>query len=347
MLVSRIASGIDQNKFRSTVGLFDPGWLQTRMQGLALQVTVMPMRSQWDVSWISRCIRLVRHAQVRAIHAHEFRANVFGAVVARLCGIPIVTTVHGKSYYPDQLKRRIAYRWVSRRSHMVAVSHDLRRFLADRIGIPQDRVAVIHNGVDPVDVSVLDQRPLLRQEWGVDGQDCVFGIVGSLYEVKGHRFLFQAFQHVVRRYVSAKLIVVGQGRLGETLKQQVKDLGIERNVLFLGLRSDVPRILSAVDVFVLPSLSEGLSVALCEAMVAGLPVVASQVGGNQEVVVEAETGYLIPAGDVERLTDRLLHFAEQPDDRRICGQRGRERILQHFSTEQMLRQYERLYEFNQ
>src|SRR5438445_13708 len=134
MLVSRIASGLDRKRFTSIIGLFALGWLKDRCETLGLPTFVVPMEGQWDFRWIVQCCGMVRQQNVSLIHAHEFRANVFGALVAKLCGIPLVATVHGKNYYPDHAKRRMAYRWASRAAHMVAVSYDLRRFIGGHVG---------------------------------------------------------------------------------------------------------------------------------------------------------------------------------------------------------------------
>lgn len=344
MLVSRIASGLDRNRFASLVGLFSPGWVKDRCESLSLPTVVIPMSNQWDVGWISRCCAVVRQRRVSLIHAHEFRANVFGALVAKLCGIPLVGTVHGKNYYPDHAKRRVAYRWVSRVTRMVTVSHDLQRFLEEQIGIPHHRIAVIHNGVDMVPRRPSEQIRKTRSEFGIDEGAFVLGIVGSLYQVKGHAYLFRALGPILAHYPETRLLVIGQGELEQTLKQQVADLGIEKAVLFLGLRNDVPRLLPALDLFVLPSLSEGLSVALLEAMSAGVPVLASNVGGNPEIVIDGETGYLVSPGRSDQLASRIIKIMSNHEAIRLVGERGREWVAKEFTTARMLERYQDLYD---
>lgn len=343
MLVSRIASSLDGNRFMSIVGLFASGWLKERCESLGLPTVVIPMEGQWDFRWIVRCCRVVRRQNISLIHAHEFRANVFGAVVAKLCGIPLVGTVHGKNYYPDHAKRRVAYRWASRATHMVAVSHDLQRFLEERIGIPHDRITVIHNGVDMLPQRSSDQIRQLRSEFGIGEDAFLLGIVGSLYPVKGHAYLFKALGPVLAQYPETRLLVIGQGELEQTLKQQVANLGIDKAVSFLGLRNDVPRLLPVLDLFVLPSLSEGLSVALLEAMSAGVPVLASNVGGNPEIVIDGETGYLAPPERSEELSARILELVRNWKLTQSCGERGREWVAQEFTTARMLERYQNLY----
>jgi glycosyltransferase involved in cell wall biosynthesis len=344
MLASRIAAGLDPTRFRSIIVLFASGWLKDRCERLGLPTFVVPMESQWDFRWIVRCCNIIRRQEASLIHAHEFRANTFGTVVARLCGIPLVGTVHGKNYYPDHAKRRIAYRWVSRAAKMVSVSHDLRQFLEARIGIPLGRTTVIHNGVDPIQQVSSAQVQEIRSELSVGEDEFVIGIVGSLYPVKGHMNLLDAMKTVLARYPKARLLVIGQGELERALKCRVSELGIERAVSFLGLRDDVPRLLPLLNLFVLPSLSEGLSVALLEAMSAGVAVIASNVGGNPEIVVNGETGYLVSPERSEELASRIIALASNQELTRSLGDRGRERVSRRFTTARMLEQYQDLYD---
>lgn len=344
MLVSRIASGLDPGRFRSLTGLFEPGWLQSRCSNLGIPAIVMPMANQWDIGWVHRCCAVVRQEQVDVIHAHEFRANAFGAIVAKLCGIPLVATVHGKNYYPDRFKRRAAYRWVSKVARMVAVSEDLREFLSSHVGICSDRIIRIYNGVDVPEPQSLQQVVQFRARLGIKPEDFVIGIVGSLYPVKGHAYLFEAFQSIVSVRPNAKLLVVGQGHLEESLKRRVAELGIGRAVYFLGMRNDIPHLLAALDLFVLPSLSEGLSVALLEAMSVALPVVASGVGGNLEIVENGYTGLLVPPRNPAALVEGILEMMSNPEKTRLFGERGRQRIVGEFTAQHMLSRYEELYE---
>jgi glycosyltransferase involved in cell wall biosynthesis len=281
---------------------------------------------------------------VDLIHAHEFRANVFGAIVAKLCGIPLVGTVHGKNYYPDHVKRRMAYRWVSTAAKMVAVSEDLRRFLQDQVGVHRDRIARIYNGVDMPERISRERVAQFRSDLGIQPSEFTLGIVGSLYLVKGHTYLFDAFRSVLKLHPKTKLLVVGQGDLEDSLKRQVLELGIDHAVSFLGLRNDVPSILTALDLFVLPSLSEGLSVALLEAMSAAVPVVASSVGGTPEIVQDGQTGLLVSPKNAPELADRIIEIISNREKSKLLGERGRERVAKEFTTARMFDQYQKLYD---
>ena len=248
----------------------------------------------------------LRKEQVALIHAHEFSAILCGWVVAMLAGVPLVATVHGKNYFWEKLRRRVTYRLVSRQGTIVAVSQDLKQFICDRVGVQEQRVEVIYNGVAPAQMITDEEAQACKTELGISGCYPVLGVVGSLYPVKGHRFLLEALPEILRRWPKAQLLVIGRGELDVVLKEQVEQLAIGANVHFLGMRQDVPRLLSLMDVFVLPSLSEGLSLALLEAMASGKPVVATRVGGNPELIDHGRTGLLVQSEDAKDLAANLL-----------------------------------------
>ncbi|TLY15566.1 MAG: glycosyltransferase, partial [Nitrospirae bacterium] len=259
-------------------------------------------------------------------------------------GIPLIATVHGKNYYTEQVKRRMAYRMVSRYANMVAVSEDLKRFLLENVGVAPERLQVVYNGVNPAPHVPREKRDSVKAKLGLSDLDHVVGMVGSLYPVKAHRYLLKAIPRVLAVCPRTVFLLIGRGELEATLKQEAKDLGIEEHVQFLGFRDDVPSILSVMDVFVLPSLSEGLSVALLEAMAAGIPTIATRVGGNPELVIDQRTGFLIPPRDTETLASKLLILLQDKELSRTLGDNGRKRVKDSFSFEAMVNNYQQLYE---
>jgi len=296
-----------------------------------------------DLSWARSFAALVRKERVAVIHAHEFTANAYGSLMGQILGVPVLATVHGKSYYADRLKRRMAYRYVSRVSRMVAVSEDLKRFIIERAGVAEERVSVVYNGADEME-SVPDRSGATGAEFRLDEYDHVIGAVGSLYPVKGHIHLIRALPEILRASPRTLLLLVGQGELEESLKGEVAKRRLDDHVRFLGFRSDVPELLSLLDVFVLPSLSEGLSMALLEAMAAGKPVVATRVGGNPEAVVDGDTGFLIDAESPESISDRVVRLLRDKAQAARMGERGRRRAHEKFSFRATVDQYQRYYE---
>lgn len=343
-LVNKLALGFNSQPFASLVCLFRPGWVQQQCESDGIPTVVIPHKGIFDVAWLRRFLALIREKQVQLIHAHEFDAIVHGTLAAALARVPIVATIHGKNYYWQTATRRTAYRLASRYACMVAVSEDLKGFVTERTGIPARLIRVIYNGIDSFPDVEPAKQLRLRSDIGLNGQDRIIGAVGSLYPVKGHRFLIEAMPAIIRDCPNARLLLVGRGDQEVHLKEQVKKLGIERSVYFLGLRQDISTLLSIMEVFVLPSLSEGLSVATLEAMASARPVVATRVGGNPELVVDGETGILVPSEDSQALATGIADLLLDRPRARTLGEKGRERVEQRFQMRMMVDEYRKLYE---
>ncbi|MFO0733692.1 MAG: glycosyltransferase family 4 protein [Nitrospiraceae bacterium] len=343
-MIASLAAGLDRARFKPIVGLFRSGWIKGECEQRDVETHVLPAGGPLHGAWMQACWKLVREKRVQLIHAHEFDANVQGALVAKLSGVPMVATVHGKHYYWMKIRRRLAYRLVSRWGQMVAVSHELKDFIADKVGIDPKRLRVVHNGVSiPVEVSREDTA-VCRRLLGILPDERVLGVVGSLYAVKGHRFLLEAFASILKRHPKTTLLVVGRGDLDMALKAQAAELKIDHKVQFLGLRDDVPRLLAIMDIFVMSSLSEGLSMAIIEAMMAGKPVVATRVGGNPELIEHGKTGILVDSESSSSLASGLEQLLLQPRLALGMGARAYQRARAEFSVGEMVRSYQALYD---
>jgi len=343
-VISSLAASLDPARYRAVVCLFRTGWIKERSENLGIPTHVIPTQGMTDWRWACRFRNLLKDEQVDLIHAHEFDANVQGAAVAAYLGIPLVATVHGKHYFWEKLRRRLAYRWVSRHATMVSVSEDLKRFIVQNVGIDSTRITVIYNGVDVPLAQDPANIETCRREMNLPEIDRVIGVVGNLYPVKGHKYLIDAIPAVLEKYPNTSFVFAGRGQLESDLKQQVNRLGLDKRVHFLGLRQDIPRILALLDVFVLPSLSEGLSMAILEAMMAGKPVIATRVGGNPEIVLDGETGFLVPSKDSHALAERLITLLTDRHLAAQLGANGQRRAEGQFSLQTMVNAYQSLYE---
>lgn len=343
-VVATLASRLNASRYRSIVCLLRDGWLRERCEGLGLETHVIRLQGFLDLGWLRRFVALLNARNVALIHAHEFDANIYAALAGRLARVPLIATVHGRSYYSGSRKRRLAYRLVSRAAVMVAVSDDVKRFLSDAAGVSAKRVHVVRNGITPASSVPDETKAALRAELGIRGGESVVTVVGSLYEVKGHRYLFEAIPTILRSCPSTVLLVAGRGPMDARLREQVQTLGIAERVRFLGLRADVAALLAISDVFVLPSLSEGLSIAVLEAMAARRPVVATRVGGNPELIMDGETGLLVPPADPHALAMAVTSLLLRPGEARRLGDNALEHVRTSFSLTGMVGAYEAMYE---
>jgi len=339
-----LVEGLDKNRYKSVVCLLSDGWLSAELKKRRIETIVIPQPRSFDVLWLFRVYRLLRDRRIDLMHSHEFATNVYASFLSRISGIPVIATAHGKNYYAEKWRRRAAYRFVARQSVMVAVSHDLKRFLAQRVAIPPERIRVVHNGIDLSRYAVHEGNHAVRAKLGISASQRVIGTVGNLFAVKGQTYLMRACKAVVSAFPNCVLLVAGEGEQLGALEKEASNLGIARNVRFLGFRDDVPALLQAMEVFVLPSLSEGLPLALLEALALQKPVVATNVGGIPEIVEDGVTGYLVPPKNPEALADKILLLLRDPQMASNIGQAGRKRVEVTFGLDQMVREYQSLYD---
>jgi sugar transferase (PEP-CTERM/EpsH1 system associated) len=343
----RLVEGLDKNRYRSMVCLLSDGWLKDQLEKRRIETVVIPQPHSFDVRWLLRAYRLLKEHQIHVMHSHEFATNVYASFLSWVTGVPVVATAHGKNYYGDKWRRRAAYRFAARHSVMVAVSNDLKRFLTERIGILPRHIRVVHNGIDLHQYSASETNAAIRAHLGIGTGQRVIGTVGNLFAVKGHTYLLKACKAVVGAYPNILVLIAGEGDQLGALEKEASDLGIAANVRFLGFRDDVPALLHAMDVFVLPSLSEGLPLAILEALALGKPVVATHVGGIPEVVQDGLTGFLVAPKDPQALAEKILLLLRHPETASDLGRAGRRRVEDAFSIKKMIHEYQWLYENTQ
>jgi glycosyltransferase involved in cell wall biosynthesis len=275
-------------------------------------------------------------------HTHNRMALIYGAPAARLSGAAVVHTKHGNN--PKGGTRLLAGNLAARcLDAFVAVSQETAAFARGRKEIDERRLTVIPNGIaldrfhpDP------SARARVRAELGIDPGSWVVGTVGRIAVEKNQQLLLRAAAPMLGP--QRRLVVAGDGPLLGSLSELATALGIAPFVHLLGVRRDVPDVLNALDVFVLCSTTEGLPLAIPEAMATGLPVLSTNVGGIPNVIEEGATGYLVPTGDEEALRARLSMLRADAELGRACGSRGRTVAVQRFSSERMQRDYIELYE---
>ncbi len=299
-----------------------------------------------DLRAVLRLVAMLRRLRPHVVHSRNWGA--FDAVLsARLAGIR--TVIHGEhgreASDPEGLHRRrnrlrrVLAPLVTR---FVTVSVDLRHWLLATVGIPAEKVVTIHNGVDTDRFSEGD-RADGRRALGVPGEAMVIGTVGRLDPVKDHVGLLAAFARLEGLDPLPTLLIVGDGPCRAALESEIGRRGLAGRVRLLGERRDVRTALHAFDVFVLSSRAEGISNTILEAMATGLPVVATEVGGNPELVRHDVTGLLVPAGDPQALAAALRTYSGDQQRRAFHGRAGRERALRDFGLDKMVQAYGRLY----
>jgi len=341
-MVESLVHGLDPATFRTSFCTFDwRGTLAAQLEAEGYALYHRKRRGGLDVGWILWLARLLRRNSIDVVHAHNATALFYGALATSL--VPrtrLVYTEHDRAF-PSARRDRIVHAILARRTHAVAtVSATLRQNLLRWESFPSARVHVIRNGVQmPVPQR---SRAAVRHDLDL-GDRPVAGIVARLAKIKNHALLLRSWKRVLVDVPDAVLLVVGAGSQEENLRTLHGQLELGESVRFLGFRQDISELLQAMDVFVLSSLSEGLSLTLLEAEACGLPVVATRVGGNPEVVQDGETGVLVPSEQELPLAEALARLLQDAPLRQQLGERGREYYEQHFTLAAMLRGYVHLY----
>lgn len=328
--------------------LDDLGPLGAALREEGFPVEVVGRRAGLDVGCVRRLARLARQHRAALFHAHQYTPFFYARAPFWLgWRPPVLFTEHGR-FYPDLPNRKRM--WFNRlflRScdRVVAVGRSVQRALVDNEGIPAERIDIIYNGVCLQQFAPDPQaREAVRQALGIAHDAPVAILVARLDPIKDHATAVQVAARVRQSRPDFQLVVVGEGPQRPAIEAQISAAHLTGAVRLLGLRTDVPRLLAAADLFLLTSLSEGIPVTLIEAMGARLPVVATQVGGVPEVVADGQTGLLAPAGDAAALAAAVLRLLADPALARRMGEAGQARAAALFSQQAMHAAYARLYE---
>jgi glycosyltransferase involved in cell wall biosynthesis len=298
-----------------------------------------------DPRGLARAARLIRDWRPDVVHSHMVHANLMARVLRLMVPIPVlVSTIH--NIYEGGPLRMMAYRLSNTLvDHMTIVSEAAAdRFVGDRI-MPRGLLTVIANGVDTEQIRNVPagSRESVRATLGMHGEFAWLA-VGRFETAKDYPTMLRAFAQVRSRQPGAVLLLVGRGSLQAETEVLARELGLGDAVRFLGVRNDVPMLMNAADGYVMSSAWEGMPMVLLEAGAAGLPIVATAVGGNREVVLDDRTGFLVPPRDPEALAAAMLRLGGLPEaERRAMGERGHEHIRASYGLARVATRWEELY----
>jgi L-malate glycosyltransferase len=318
-------------------------------RGIPMKVFYRQPGLDWKCSF--RLAAFFREHKVQIVHAHQY-TPFFQSLLARLAyrRPPIVFTEHGRHFPDSRSSKRVAVNRALLRSddRLIGVGESVRRALVNNEGLPEKRTETIYNGVPLKDFQAVNGdaqlRRNVRKELGIDDGEFAIVQVARLNSLKDHATAIRTLKRLRDDQVPAKLILVGDGEERSVLEKLVASESVESDILFLGARSDIPRLLAAADAFLLSSISEGIPLTLIEAMGAGIPIVSTNVGGIPEVIEHGVSGLLAPAGDAETLATHLKSLWQNSEQRSRLAENGCQRAVEQFSLEQMHRQYVEVYE---
>jgi glycosyltransferase involved in cell wall biosynthesis len=317
-------------------------WLDEELGKRGIPVEYLPLARAVD-PWAARTLEeLLRRHEVEVAHSHEFTMTVYGAAACSRLGIPHIVTMHGNSTTNDALRRRVALRWAFRRSHsIVAVSDATRIDLGERLGRSAADVVTIPNGVP-----FREGKPLgPTQDFGIQPSEVVILAVGSAVPRKGHIILLRALAQIEEEgcEVPWRAIIAGRGEERPKLQAFADASAVGDRIHIAGHRDDIPDLQAAASVLCMPSLWEGLPLAILEAMHAGNCIVASATSGIPEAIRDDDNGLLVPPGDVDALASALRRVLEDPSLRARLGAVAKRDAQSRFSIDVMTSRYEELY----
>ncbi|HID56525.1 TPA: glycosyltransferase [Candidatus Poribacteria bacterium] len=344
-LVLRLCAGIGDG-FEPLICTFSPGGdLQSGFKRLCVPVYHLVKPEGLTPFLPLRVASLIGELKVDLIHTHNVGPLIYGGLASIITGLPLVHTEHSRLPQHEKRLRSIEKALSLKASKIVAVSKCVADQLINEQGIRPDKVMIIPNGVD-VDLfaKARQGRDDVRKELGIGDGEIVIGTVGRLAAVKDYATLIQAFALVkAGEEKTVKLLMVGDGPEREKLERTADEIGVREHVIFLGMRDDVPELMAAMDIFALSSIDEGLPLAILEAMSAGLPIVATEVGGIPEAVEHGLNGFLLPPRSPQRMAIALQKLIDEPELRRRFSIWARRRVVERFSIRAMIKAYRSIY----
>ncbi len=346
----KMIRSLPQERFRCSLVTFKINRRLPLFSSLPCDVRVLPLRKSYDVQAFRLSLelrRLITSEGVSIVHTFFETADLWGGLVSRLSRVPVLLSSRRDMGILRHPKHAFAYRLVNPLfTRVLAVSEEVRRSCIEVDHLRPERVETVYNGVE-LSSFVPENRDTSRERLGLSGFQEIVLTIGNIRRVKGIDIFLRAAVDVCKRRPSALFLIVGDNHepaYFNELKKLTSELGISRNVLFYGPSEEVGRFLAACDIFCLPSRSEGFSNALIEAMGAGVPCVATRVGGNAEAIDHNRSGVLLPCEDAKALSSAIEDLLDNPARARALGREASETVRARFTHEAMMTQLTTIYE---
>lgn len=341
--IVNIANQRDKDRFAVSLCCINKvGSLADRINDNETKILCLHQKEGISVALIFRLNKLFRENKVDIVHTHNFYSGIYGIIAARLAGVPIIIHgEHGTLVLTNPIRIYVMIFLSLFVDKFFTVSSELRNDFLKKTGVSSNKIAVLVNGVDTKRFRVDITNTQLRDSLKIPSRNLIFGSIGRLVPVKNYQLLIQAKKRMDIAGLNTSCIITGSGPSRKNLELFARDIGTE--VLFLGERNDIPNVLAMLDLFVLTSLSEGMSNTILEAMACGKPVIATRVGGNTELIEERKTGLLFSSNNLEELVIALLECINNREFALQLGHFARQTVEQKFSLNAMVKNYEQAY----
>jgi glycosyltransferase involved in cell wall biosynthesis len=341
----QLVTHLNPKKFSPIVcSLSGEGKIGEKLKAKGIEVVCLGAKNKCDIAIFFKLIKFLRAQKPHILHTYLFHANFIGRIAGRVAGVPIVIssvrTMEKQKWHHVYLDMFTC--WMVDKE--ICVSKDVEKFTGKYARVPAPKLITIYNGIDFSGLHPTKNAEDKKEELSIRRFSPIIGTVGHLTVAKGVDYLLKAFKLVLADFPNACLLIVGSGEQEKKLKILAEDLNILTSVKFLGFREDNIDIINTMDVFVLPSLWEGMPNVILEAYALGKPVVSTRVGGSAEIIKNGKTGFLVPTRDEKSLANSIRLLLKNTNMRQEFGNRGKEFISKNFSLDRMVKDTEKLYE---
>lgn len=320
--------------------------LKKKAEEIGVKVISVDVKNKIDLSSIMHIRDILINYQVKILHSHDFKANLYGLMASKNLRIKRILTAGGTTR--DSMVKKLyvymdetfTYRFYD---YIVAVSRDIYNKLLNK-HFKQVKVVIVENGIDESLYDYDTDRTNINNPFPIDNTNKVFAVIGRLFPDKAHRYFIEAFSDIKKAYPTSVALIIGEGPSEEEIRKQIVDLKLEDSVFLCGVREDMMYVYRNTDYLVLPSLTEGLPYVLLEAMLFKVPVLATDVGGIPNIIINGVTGYLIPPGDVQSLKNGMEKMLNDPEKIRDMSEEGYKLVMEKYSARRMAEDYRRLYD---
>lgn len=347
-----------ENLLLSTLRLLDPeqfssvvccigerGQIGDLVQAMGVPLIELHLlkKGGFDRNIVTALVDLIHREKIDLVHSHLYHANFYGRLAANKAGVPAIISIHN-TYTRTKLHRQLINWYLARKTAAIITgSEEIRRDVIRYDHVPESLVELIPNAIDLSRSESQLSQSQARKSLDLPEDALVLGTVGRLEEQKGHRHLIKALALLHQQGIDAYLLIVGDGREKPALTAQTQQLGLEERVKFLGTRQDLGDLFRAMDLFVMPSLWEGLSLAMLSAIAAGLPLIATDVGGVRNVLGSGENGFIVAPGNPEELANKIAYGLGHPEKTREMAARGKQKIHATYSDRVMVNKLQKIY----